>query len=81
MGAATKSHGPDDPVQSRRDASDHCLICHFVAQSQFTVEFSGVSAIQPSVELVVPSILASCPFSQLLPASPRAPPAGNLRSS
>ena len=72
MGAATKSHGPDDPVQSRRDASDHCLICHFVAQGQLTVEFSGSFAIQPSVEFAVPSILASRPSSQLLPSCPRA---------
>jgi len=81
MGAATKSHGPDDPVQSRRDASDHCLICHFVAQGQLTIEFAGGSAIQPSVELVVPSVLGSRPFSQLLPSCPRAPPAGDHRWS
>jgi hypothetical protein len=78
MGAATKSHGPDDPVQSRRDASDHCLICHFVAQGQLTVEFSGGLAIQPSVEFAVPSILASRPSSQLLPSCPRGPPADGL---
>jgi hypothetical protein len=81
MGPTTKSHGPDDPIQSRRDASDHCLICHFVAQGQLTVEFSCYSAIQPSVESVVPTILASRPFSQRLPSSPRAPPAGELRWS
>jgi hypothetical protein len=81
MGAVTKSHGPDDPVQLRRDASDHCLICHFVAQSQLTVELSGGCSIQPSDELVVPSILASRPFSQLLPSSPRAPPASNFSCS
>ena len=81
MGPTAKSHGLGDPVQSRRDTSDHCLICHFVAQGQLTVEFSCCCAIQPSVELVVPSILASRLFSQLLPSSPRAPPVGNLRSS
>ena len=77
LGAATKSHGPDDPLQSRRDTSDNCLICHFVAQGQLTVEFSGISAIQPSVEVAVPSILTTRPFAQLLPASPRAPPSDN----
>ena len=70
MGATTKSHAPDDPLQSRRDTSDHCLICHFVEQGQLTVEFSGISPIQPSVELAVPSIFASRPFAQLLPSSP-----------
>jgi hypothetical protein len=78
MGATTKSHDTDDPVQSRRDASDHCLICHFVAQSQLTIAFSGISAIQPSVEWVAPSIFAASPFSQLLTTGPRAPPANNL---
>jgi hypothetical protein len=77
MGAATKSHGPNDSGQSRRDTSDHCLICHFFAQGQLTVEISGISTIQPSLELVVPSILAPHPSEQLLPSSPRAPPADN----
>ncbi len=46
MGAASKSHRPDHPLQSRSDSNDDCLICQFVAQGQLPVEFSPGSSPQ-----------------------------------
>jgi hypothetical protein len=74
-GAATKSHGPEDSAPSRRDASDDCLICHFVAQGQLCAAIRSELAIQPAIEFVVPCLLAARPSAQPLPSSPRAPPA------
>jgi hypothetical protein len=74
-GAASKSHRPDDPSQSRRDAADNCLICQFVAQGQLPVEFSAGPFVQLISELVVPALPATHTLSTQLPSSPRAPPA------
>jgi hypothetical protein len=73
-GAASKTHRPDEPSQSRRDAADNCLICHFVAQGQLPVEFfSGLSS-QLIADLVVPALPATDSLPLPLPSSPRAPP-------
>jgi hypothetical protein len=70
----SNDHGPDDPIQSRSDAMDRCLICHFVAQGQLPVAFSGESPVQFIDKLVIPAICVSpCSFNPL-PSSPRAPP-------
>jgi hypothetical protein len=74
-GAASKSHRPDDPSQSRRDAADNCLICHFVAQGQLPVEFFSGLSIQLIAELVVPALPDTHSRPLQLPSSPRAPPA------
>jgi hypothetical protein len=74
MGAASKPHRPDDPAQSRRDATDRCLICHFVAQGQLPIEFFCESSIQLIDELALPTLPVSRPLSNPLPSSPRAPP-------
>ena len=74
LGATSKSHRPDDPAQSRRDAADNCLICQFVAQGQLPVEFSMANSIQCVTELVVSVFPASDAPSLQLPSSPRAPP-------
>ncbi len=74
MGAASKSQRPDDPSQSRRDAADNCLVCHFVAQGQLPVEFAFTPSVQQVTELVAPAVPASASLPLLLPSSPRAPP-------
>jgi hypothetical protein len=74
LGATSTSHRPDDSAQSRRDAADNCLICHFVAQGQLLAEFSSGISIHRVAELVVPVVPASHSPSLQLPSSPRAPP-------
>lgn len=80
-GASSKSHRPDDPAQSRRDAADNCLICHFVAQGQLPVEFSLGLSTELIADLVVPALPASHTLPLQLPSSPRAPPAATTSLS
>ena len=74
ISAASKPHGSDDPLQSPRDATDRCLICHFVAQAQLPVEFSGEPSVPLVDELVITVVRMTQPLSNPLPACPRAPP-------
>src|SRR5260370_18110885 len=74
MCAASKSHRPDDPTQSRRDAADNCLICHFVAQGQLPVEFSSGVTVRSIADLVMPVLPTRDPRPTHLPSSPPAPP-------
>jgi hypothetical protein len=74
QGAASKSHRPDDPTPSRRDAADNCLICQFVAQGQLPVEFSHGLSTELIAELVAPALPAAHALPRQLPSSPRAPP-------
>jgi hypothetical protein len=75
MGAASTSHRADDPLQSRSDSKDSCLICHFVAQGQVPVEFSRTSSPQTVTELVIPALPVSRIHTNPLSSCPRAPPA------
>jgi hypothetical protein len=75
MGAASNSHRSDDPLQSRSDSKDGCLICHFVAQGQLPVEFSRGISPELVAELVIPALPVSHSDSSPLPSFPRAPPA------
>jgi hypothetical protein len=74
ISAASKPHGSDDPLQSPRDATDRCLICHFVAQAQLPVEFSSEPSVPLVDELVITVVRVTQPLSNPLPACPRAPP-------
>ena len=73
-GASSKVHGADDPIQSRGDSTDRCLICHFVAQGQLPVEFPSDSSPQFIDELVSSALSVTPPLSNPLPSVPRAPP-------
>jgi hypothetical protein len=74
MGAASQPHGSDDPISSRGDSADRCLVCQCLAQGQLPVEFSGVSSAQVIDELVIPAIRVTPHLSHPLPTFPRAPP-------
>jgi hypothetical protein len=73
-GAASSSHRPDGPPQSRGDAGDNCLICQFVAQGQLPVEFCFGPSLELVSEPIVPAVPASHTLPLQLPSSPRAPP-------
>jgi hypothetical protein len=73
-GTASKPHDSDDPIQSGSDSTERCLICHFVAQAQLPVEFSGQSSIEFVIELVIPTIDVDRILCAPLQACPRAPP-------
>jgi hypothetical protein len=70
----SRDHGSDDPIQSRSDTMDRCLICHFVAQDQLPVAISGESPDQFIDELATPAVCVTACSSHPLPSSPRAPP-------
>ena len=74
MGAASKAHCADHPLQSRSDSKDGCLICHFVAQGQLPVEFSRGSSPQLIAELVISAVTVSDSISNPRTSCPRAPP-------
>jgi hypothetical protein len=74
MGAASNSDRRDDPLQSRSDAKDGCLICHFVAQGQLATEFCPGSSPQVIADLVIAELPASRTYSDRLASCPRAPP-------
>ena len=71
---SSKGQRPVSPAQPSREATDGCLICHFVAQGQLPVEFSRESLPQPIAELVISASPISHAVSGPLPSSPRAPP-------
>jgi hypothetical protein len=73
-GATSKADRPDHPAQSRRDAADNCVICHFVAQGQLPVESASELSVQTVADLAIPSLLTARPTTHHLPSSPRAPP-------
>src|SRR5215831_12161 len=73
-GATSKADRPDHPAQSRRDAADNCVVCHFVAQGQLPVECSSELSVQVVTDLAIPSLPTARPASNHLPSSPRAPP-------
>jgi hypothetical protein len=72
---ASKGQVPANPAQPNRDATDGCLICHFVAQGQLPVTVSDGPSIQQTDELAVPSLPLAQPLSNRLPSAARAPPA------
>jgi hypothetical protein len=74
IGVASKGHLAGGPLQSGRDTTDGCLICHFFAQGQLPVTFSSEPSIQQVDELAVPELPATPPLSNPLPSGPRAPP-------
>jgi hypothetical protein len=79
--AASKPHRSDDPVPSRNDSSDGCLICQFVAQGQLPVELSRESLPHLIGEFVLSALPVSQSLSNPLPSCPRAPPNGLSRAS
>ena len=77
---SSKAQRPDGPAQPSRDATDGCLICHFVAQGQLPVTVADGPSIQQIDSLTAPPLPLARPLSNRLPAGPRAPPgaASNL---
>jgi len=77
---SSKGQRPDGPAQPSGDATDGCLICHFVAQGQLPVTVSDGPSIQQIDALTIPPLPLARPLSNRLPAGPRAPPgaASNL---
>jgi hypothetical protein len=77
---SSKGQHPGDPAQPSRDATDGCLICHFIAQGHLPVTVSDGPSIQRIDSLTVPPLPLARPLSNRLPAGPRAPPeaASNL---
>jgi hypothetical protein len=73
-GATSNSNRPDDPIQPRQDSADNCLVCHFFAQGQLPVEFTSVSSVSQSTELLITAIPDTTSRPTHLPSSPRAPP-------
>ncbi|HZW33310.1 MAG TPA: hypothetical protein VFF52_21510 [Isosphaeraceae bacterium] len=74
IGAMSKADRPDHPAQSRRDAADNCVICHFVAQGQLLVESASELAVEVVADLAIPALPTARPTTHHLPSSPRAPP-------
>ena len=73
---SSKGHLPAGPAQSSRDATDGCLICHFVAQGQLPVTTFNEPSIQQIDELAIPSLpLAQPSQTRFHPA--RAPRQGS----
>ena len=78
---ASKGHLPSSPAQSNRDATDGCLICHFVAQGQLPITVSDGPSIQQIDALSVPALRLARPLSNWLPVGPRAPPGADSKLS
>ena len=77
---SSKAQRPDGPAQPSRDATDGCLICHFVAQGQLPVTVADGPSIQQIDSLTAPPLPLARPLSNRLPAGPPHPPgaASNL---
>lgn len=75
LSAASKSDRGDDPLPSRRDAADQCLICHFFAQGQLPIDLTYDLSLDVAVEPALPPPTTPRPVSHYIPSSPRAPPA------
>ncbi len=74
FGPAARTHRPDAPARSPTDSADNCLICHFVAQGQLTVDSTCERSAPAVAGLEVPDLPATCPLPPHRPSSPRAPP-------
>jgi hypothetical protein len=81
MGLATKTHRTDAPAQSSRDSADNCLICHFMAQGQLTVDATCERSAPLVTEIEVPELPTSRPLPHHVPSSPRAPPTASAPSA
>src|SRR5262245_42060016 len=81
FGPATKAHRPDLPAKSTSDSADNCLICHFVAQGQLTVDSTCERSAPAVAEFEVPELPAAPPLPHHCPSSPRAPPAAPSTSA
>ena len=81
FGPAAKTHRPDAPAKSPTDSADNCLICHFVAQGQLTVDSTCERSAPAVAEFEVPELPAARPLPHHCPSSPRAPPAAPSTSA
>ena len=77
FGPATKTHRPDAPAQSSRDSADNCLICHFVAQGQLTVDSTCERSAPLVTEIEVPELPTSRPLPASCPLEPTRSPRGS----
>ena len=75
LGPAAKTHRPDAPAKSPTDSADNCLICHFVAQGQLTVDSTCERSAPAVAEFVVPELPAARPLPHQSPRAPAPPPA------
>jgi hypothetical protein len=74
-GVSLDSSTPGDVPQSRDHNADNCLVCHYVAQAQLSVDLVCFAVVPLTCELETPKqpVLPSSPTRTL--AHPRAPPA------